>query len=156
MANWMKWTIGAIAVLAIVAAGWLIGSRLIHPAKPSAGSGSSIADTVYKAVDPKVGEVATATVSAGNTDAVNTYLEARIISAASSKPEWALAAWGPDKKRTGVERLDAMDYAKKEASQRWAIFHFSDGSTLRIAEDPAPAGGNLNAWKVKAVEVSRP
>jgi hypothetical protein len=155
---WVKSVLLVLAAMILVAGVGVAFSRLTEPApKPSPRqTKTTTADAVLQAADPQIGEVATATIGPANEREAPGYFEARVLGVAESKPEWMLANWGPANEQVGPERVDTQEYGSATPAQRWIIFHFADGSALRVGEVPAAVGGLLNAWRVGSVEVTRP
>jgi hypothetical protein len=155
MQRWTRTALIVMAVVVVAALAWLAADRIVFSNAPRPGAGRSTADAVYLAVVPKTGEIATGTVSAAHADAAANYLEARIAAASASRREWNLVPWGTSA-TTGPERVDARSSARTAPAQRLTVYHYADGSALRIAEDPKPIDGVYNAYVVVQVQISRP
>ena len=157
MQPWVKSVLLVIVAMALVAGVGIVATPLAKPAPEQSPLRTTIADEVLEATDgAQVGEIATATVGPANQDAAADYFEARVFEAADSKSEWKIANWGPGNERVGPERFNGRGYGTKSLSQRWVVFHFSDGSALRVAEIPSVDGTTPDLWRVKSAEVTRP
>jgi hypothetical protein len=153
---WVKSVLLVIVAMALVGVVGIMATPLAKPAPEQPTRPTTIADMILEATGAQVGEMATATIGPANRDAAPGYFEARVLEAAESKPEWAIANWGAANDRIGPERFNGSGYGTKALSQRWVVFHFSDGSALRVAEIPSVVGSMPNAWRVKSVEVTQP
>jgi hypothetical protein len=103
------------------------------------GKGASIADKVYSAVAPVIGEQADAPDST-DVPMVPTPALQRLLAACEEKPEWSFKV-----------RYDARE---RGAALVYDSFRFRDGSILTFVDRPLPGEGA--GTKVEAVEVVRP
>jgi len=153
MQPWVKSVLLVIAAMALVGVVGIAFTPLARRAPVKATQVTAAADEVLSAVSPRVGEIATATAAPADGKLVTGYFEARVLAAADSRPDWKIAKWGA---HVRPEQLSIKANGSATPAQRWVIFHFADGSALRVAEIPSAVGSKPSAWRVKSAAVTRP
>lgn len=148
----MKYVVALVlaAFLAVAVVGCGGDTSIQKSNEESIQTKATVADQVYMALKPSIGELVYPGHGSGEEDGTRVYLAQRALDVTESKPEW-----NAKQPNTTSMMKDSTDHPGNV--ERYLRYEFKDGSALNLVSVPVGYGGTIKpGLQLDRVEIERP